>query len=131
MRLGTVYITLAVKEAAMSFLSKLFGSRKSDVCTTTINNPLRIANPRIGFLNLQGPPGAALAAQDRKVLAPLFRDSVFSEGHVPRCEVLFLYCSIEATGRVTGSTAGIRDLTKEAGAYIAVVASENAPDNYR
>jgi len=115
----------------VSFLSKLFGSRGSETRTTTVDNPLRISNPRIGFLNLQGEPGAALAMEDQKVLAPLFRESFLTDGKVPRCEVIFLYCSVDASGRVVGSPAGIRDLTKAAGAYVAVVASENPPNNYK
>jgi hypothetical protein len=53
------------------------------------------------------------------------------ERAVPRCEVFFLYCSLGVDGRVIGSSAGIRELTEAAGAYIAVVASENSPEDYR
>ncbi|HLA70187.1 MAG TPA: hypothetical protein VK624_01670 [Steroidobacteraceae bacterium] len=114
----------------MSLLSKLFGARGSETRTTTVGKPLRISKPRIGFLNLQGEPGASLAMEDRKVLAPPFRESFLTDGAVPRCEVIFLYCNVGADGRVAGSAAGIRDLTEAAGAYVAVVASENPPNNY-
>jgi hypothetical protein len=114
----------------VSFLSKLFGARGSETRTTTVGNPLRVSKPRIGFLNLQGEPGAALATADRTVIAPLFTESFFTDGTVPKCEVIFLYCNVGADGQVVGSQTGIRDLVKVAGAYVAVVASENSASNY-
>jgi hypothetical protein len=114
----------------VSFLSRLFGARGSETRTTTFDNPLRIPKPRIGFINLRGEVGAALATDDRKALAPLFVESFLTDGTVPRCEVIFLYCNVEPNGQVAGASARIRDVAKEAGAYVAVVASENSPDNY-
>jgi hypothetical protein len=90
--------------------------------------PLRILNPSIGFSNLQGASGAALVEADRRVLSSLFKISQSSTGTVPKCEVL--YCAIDAQGKVVGSPTRIRDLIKSAGAYVAVVASENHPDSY-
>jgi hypothetical protein len=114
----------------VSLLSKLFGTSKAETRTTTVGSPLRLAKPKIGFLNLQGESGSSLAVNDRRVLAPLFSESFLTDGAVPRCEVIFIYCSVDAGGRIVGSPAGIRDLTKAAGAYVAVVASENPPDSY-
>jgi hypothetical protein len=39
--------------------------------------------------------------------------------------VLFIYSDIEADGRLVGTTAGLRDLVRDAGARVVVVASEN------
>lgn len=114
----------------MGFLSTLFGSRRSTAQTTTVDRPFRIPSPGIGFLNLQGSSGAALAAADQRVLSPLFKTSHESTDVVPRCEVLFLYCTVDAQGRIEGHSTSIRDLIKQAGAYVAVVASENNPDSY-
>jgi hypothetical protein len=53
-----------------------------------------------------------------------------STSAVPRCDVLFLYCSLDAQGNIVDSPNTIRGLIKDAGAYVAVVASENKPDSY-
>ena len=114
----------------MGFLSNLLGGRKPDTQTTSVDRPFRIPNPSIGFLNLQGPPGAALAEADRQVLSPLFKVAHVVADTIPKCEVLFVYCSVDGQGGVMGSPNGIRDLIKNAGAYVAVVATENRPDAY-
>jgi hypothetical protein len=114
----------------VDFLKKLFGARESSTRTTTVNAPFRIQNPRIGFLNLQGESGTALAEADRRTLSPLFKESHISSDAVPACEVLFIYCTIDAAGKVAASRTGVRDLIGAAGAYVAVVASENCPDAY-
>jgi hypothetical protein len=113
----------------VGFLSRLLGSKRSTQ-TTTFKQPFRIASPRIGFLNLQGGSGESLAEADRAVLAPLFRESHFSTHDVPRCDVLFLYCNVDAGGSIVGAASTVRDLIKSAGAYVAVVASANEPDSY-
>jgi hypothetical protein len=114
----------------MGFLSNLFGGRRPGTQTTTPDRPFRIPNPGIGFLNLQGASGASLAAADHRILSPLFGASHASTDVVPRCEVLFLYCTVDAQGKIQGHSTSIRDLIKSAGAYVAVVASENNPDSY-
>lgn len=114
----------------MGFLSNFFSGSKSSTQNTTVDRPFRIPSPSIGFLNFLGAQGAVLVAADQKVLAPLFRASYESTAIVPKCEVLFLYCTVDARGKVVGSPFGIRQLIKEAGAYVAVVASENVPECY-
>jgi hypothetical protein len=97
---------------------------------TTVHRPFRITNPAIGFLNLQGTQGAVLADADRAVLSPLFKASHLSTDPPPRCEVLFIYCTLDAEGRTVGSESRVGDLIKKAGAYVAIVASENQPNCY-
>jgi hypothetical protein len=113
----------------MGLFSKLFGARKSNL-KTTVDQPFRIQNPSIGFLNLQGAQGAVLAEADQKTLSPLFVASNASTDLVPKCAVLFIYCTVDETGKVVGSSFSVRQLIKEAGAYVAVVASENQPEAY-
>jgi len=84
----------------------------------------------IGFLNLQGAQGTSLLEADRARIAPLFKDSRISNDSIPKCDVLFIYCSLGADGSVAASRIGVRDMIREAGAYVAVVASENDPDSY-
>lgn len=102
---------------------------ESTVQQTTIARPLEIENPAIGFLNLMGDVGAELLEADRNVLSPLFQNCEVSTGATPKCQVLFVYCGLDATGQMAGCQTSLRDLIKEAGAYVAVLASENNPDS--
>jgi hypothetical protein len=113
----------------MNFLSRLFSrGRQSSVQRTTADRPLRIADPVIGFLNHAGPAGALLSQADQRVLSPLFTVLEASEDLPPRCDVLFLYRNINPEG--LPSAPAIRELIKSAGAYVAVIASENSADAY-
>ena len=110
----------------MGIFSKMFGSRVK----TTADHPFVIASPTIGFLNLKGAEGGRLLESDSSVLAPLFPGVANSTQAPPRCQVLFIYCDLDAAGAVPGGHGSVRDLIKAAGAYVAVVASENAPEAY-
>ncbi len=48
----------------------------------------------------------------------------------PTCNVLFLYCHIEANGRIRGYRQGLREIIRDSGADVVVVATANASDNY-
>jgi hypothetical protein len=112
----------------MNILSRLFSrGRQSSVQRTTADRPLRIENPAIGFLNHAGAAGALLSEADQRVLSPLFKVLRTSEDLPPRCDVLFLYRNINPEGP---SMPAIRELIKSAGAYVAVIASENSADAY-
>jgi hypothetical protein len=115
----------------MGLLARLFTGRKAQTRQTTADNPLQISNPRLGFLNLQAESGAELLSTDRRVLLSLFSASEVSDGTPPKCDVLFIYCTLDNYGRIEGSKAKVRDLITSAGAYIAVVASENTSDAYK
>jgi hypothetical protein len=67
-----------------------------------------------------------LVETDRRALGPLFRRTLASTRGVPRCEVLLVYCKLDDAGAVIGSPVGLRELVRQAGAYVAVVASGNA-----
>jgi len=111
----------------MGIFSKIFGGGR---VKTTADHPFVIATPTIGFLNLKGAEGAKLLENDASVLAPLFPRAVNSTQSPPKCQVLFIYCDVEAAGTVQGGPGSVRDLIKDAGAYVAVVASENPPEAY-
>ena len=113
----------------MGFLGNLFGARTPEARRPVVRSS-RIESPSIGFLNLQGPSGAALMEADRTVLSPLFKESKTSSDVVPKCNVLFLYCTFDPQGNVAGSSRRVRDLVKDAGASIAVVAFENTSAAY-
>jgi hypothetical protein len=114
----------------MSLLSRFFGGRTTSV-RTTVDRPLRIQDPTIGFLNLCGEAGAQLLEADRRALGPLFcRTQVTERLPPPQCDVLFIYCSLSTKAEDSGAIASPRNLIKAACAYIAVFASENVPDAY-
>jgi hypothetical protein len=75
--------------------------------------------------NLVGEAANELVARDRADLGPLFHDNVqIGTRDAPKCDVLFLYCALDASGRVSGQPFSMRDAIKAAGARIAVLASE-------
>ena len=109
----------------MGLLSKLFGSSTRSV-RTTVNRPLEIQDPTIGFLNLCGEVGAPLLEADKRALGPLFSQTKVSDRlPPPQCDVLFIYCSLYLQAGASDPIASPRSLIKAAGAYIAVFASEN------
>jgi hypothetical protein len=94
----------------------------------TAASPLVITQPTISFVNLLGPDGAALLADDETTIGPLFRGNVQVEAMpAVRADVLFVYCAIERSGQVVGQALSLRDLIGRSGARVAVVASDIAP----
>src|SRR5262245_19495739 len=88
--------------------------------------PEILSAPIIGFLNLRGESAAAALEADRAVLAPLFRGAVTSTGDKLWCHVLFLYCTLDADGRVIGPKGNtpLRELAKESNARLVILASD-------
>jgi hypothetical protein len=113
----------------LGFLSELFGGGTSTF-TTNVGRPLEIHDRVIGFLNLLGPTGSQLSEADQHVLGPLFKHIQVSDKLPPRCEVLFIYCNLNAQGDASMPSSTPRDLIRAAGAYIAVFASENDSNAY-
>jgi hypothetical protein len=85
-------------DVAMGLLTSLFGSKQT--LRTTANHPLRLKDPTLGFLNLMGESGAALMQTDANVLSPLFGRTLKSSTTVPSCQVLFIYCELDAKGYI-------------------------------
>jgi hypothetical protein len=112
----------------MGFLTSLFGSTRTR--QTTANNPLRLNDPTLGFLNLMGESGEALMEIDANVLSPLFTRTLKSTTTAPSCQVLFIYCELDAEGHIKGHRDMPTDLIKAAQAYVAVIASENSGASY-
>jgi hypothetical protein len=91
--------------------------------------PLVIAEPAIAFLNLCGASCEEIAAQDQQEVGRLFRGKVRkTTAPTPSCDVLFLYCTLEPSGRIAGRSLSLRDLIRDSGAKIAVIASETPPE---
>jgi hypothetical protein len=84
-----------------------------------------IAEPSLGMLNLLGDRAAALVAQDQAELRPIFHDRIeAATSGAPRCDVLFLYCDLDGQVRVLPELIPLRDLVRQAGARVVVLASE-------
>jgi hypothetical protein len=66
-----------------------------------------------------------MAAEDQSALAPFFSSVNESTDTVPTCDVLLIYCDLNADGSVAGTAAKLREISRDAGAVIAIVASEN------
>jgi hypothetical protein len=96
----------------------------------TADDPCVIAEPRIAFLNLLGGEADAFLAQDRAALAPFFASAVVSHDATPNCDVLVLYCSIDPNGRVASSELSLRQMIRDSGAVVALVATDNSGESY-
>jgi hypothetical protein len=91
--------------------------------------PTVIHQPRLGLLNLMGEAATMIYLQDLDNLEDIFFQNVdLGQERVPKCNVLFLYCNIEPSGRIAGQKFSLREVVKSAGAQIVVVASENRPE---
>jgi hypothetical protein len=85
-----------------------------------------IRSPKLGFLNLKGQTAGKLVAEDRAAIEHLFSSVQESASVTPKCDVLFAYCDLAAEGLVSGSSKSLREIIRESGALVVVVASENA-----
>jgi hypothetical protein len=70
-----------------------------------------------------------LVTADRTAVSPFFSAVVESAGTAPSCDVLLVYCDIDEEGKVVGTTLGLREIVRDAGAKVVVVASENTGAN--
>jgi hypothetical protein len=84
-----------------------------------------IASPSLGMLNLLGSAVADAMEKDKSHFSLLFCSIKESYRLVPKCDVLFLYADIDRVGQVKGHGGNLRDLIRESGARIVVVASDN------
>ncbi|MFO0873064.1 MAG: hypothetical protein U0575_03720 [Phycisphaerales bacterium] len=89
-----------------------------------------IENPVLGILNLAGPSGETLLEQDLALIGPLFGTTRRSEGTPPSCDVLLVYCEIVPNGIVKGANRNLRELIRDAGASVVVVAMDHPIDAY-
>ena len=89
-----------------------------------------LSNPKVGLLNLRAENAAELVRLDSAFLARLFEAIEVQDSAVPQCDVLFLYADIAPGGGVTGSVQGLREIIRDSGAKVVVVASANPPDRY-
>jgi hypothetical protein len=89
-----------------------------------------IRSPRFAILNLKGDAAAGIIAEDTAALLPVLGKAEQSASTVPRCDVLFVYCDLEPNGRIPNSANGLREIIRDSGAVVVVVASDNPGDAY-
>jgi len=92
--------------------------------------PTLIEKPILGLLDLSGGAAVADVKADRDALGSLFYSVTESTSWLPKCDVLFVYCHIDDDGAIRGWKSGLRDLIRESGAPIVVLAKENTPVAY-
>jgi hypothetical protein len=87
-----------------------------------------IVRPKVVFLNLAGTSCATIAAEDRALIGEMFGQNVQVTTVPVSCDVLFLYCSLDASGKIVGQRASLRSLIGDCKARVAVIASEVPAD---
>jgi hypothetical protein len=119
----TTYIVVAIAVAVLVILAaRLRGAGRRP---TTV-----IESPSLGVLNLAGNHGEALLAQDLPIIRRHFSETrTAQQGPLP-CDVLLLYCEISRDGAVNNSAFGLRELIRDSGASIVVVATEHPIEAY-
>ncbi|MGZ9274870.1 MAG: hypothetical protein ACXW34_09025 [Nitrospira sp.] len=100
----------------MGIFSKLFGPREVEAT--------------LGILDLSDGSASEMIAADRAVLASLFTGVNTSTKQPPACGVLFVYCTITADGLIPNYRLGLREIIRDSGATVVVVATPNAADSY-
>src|SRR5215210_5298865 len=100
----------------MGLLAKLFGPRR--------------IKATLGILDLSGGAASEVAAVDRGALAAVFDQVSTSTHQPPSCGVPFIYCTVETDGRMRGSKLGLREIIRDSGATVVVVATPNPAGHY-
>ena len=89
-----------------------------------------ISNPVLGVLNLIGPSAETDLKADLEQLTQYFSEVRQAYDVPPSCDVLLLYCNINSAGVVIGSTQRLGEIIRDAGAVVAVVATNNDAEDY-
>jgi hypothetical protein len=83
----------------------------------------------LGQAVFAGHGDSACVEEDRRALEALFEKVVVTRDAAPACGVLFLYATIDERGAVVGSPTGLRDIIRDSGAWVVVVAHPNPPEH--
>jgi len=63
-------------------------------------------------------------------IGPLFRQVSESTQQPPSCNLLLLYCAFENDGSIVRYPLGLREIIRDSGAAVVVVASQNSGESY-
>jgi hypothetical protein len=89
-----------------------------------------VSAPRLGILDLCGEEAEAMIQSDATILKPLFADMQKVDLSAPTCDVLFLYAKIKDDGALVGASRSLREIIRDSGAKLVVVASPNSSRSY-
>jgi len=89
-----------------------------------------LPSPKVGILNVAGEYGKGLIEADLALLTGAFVRVEVLERSVPKCDVLFLYGRLTAAGAVEGLGQGLREVIRDSGAKVVIVALENPVEHY-
>jgi hypothetical protein len=122
--------TLLVLGAALAvfFAIRLSGSRPRE--TSQRPPTIVITAPTLGILNIAGGDALSAVEADRRAFGDLFSSVTEATDAPPRCDVLLVYCQIGVDGRLKNTTSSLREVIRDSGAKIVVVASGNQADAY-
>ncbi|THD42804.1 MAG: hypothetical protein E7774_14180, partial [Bradyrhizobium sp.] len=85
---------------------------------------------KIAFVNMAGAISAAIAADDYATIGEIFGPNArAADGPVP-CDVLFLYCNFEPSGKIAGCDRSLSDLIRDCGATVVVIAWAEPADYF-
>lgn len=90
----------------------------------------RIPAHTLGIHDLSGGAAEPLMEADRAALAPLFRRVSESSDAPPRSTLLLVYCTIGADGGILNSPRTLREIIRDAGAPVVIVATPNPRRRY-
>ena len=116
-------MTYANCDKNVSILQRIFGRERRSATWV-------IDSPKFGIINLKGDAADSIIFQDTCSLSPVLGQPITSVGNVPQCNVLFLYCDVGLDGNILGSKVGLREVIRDSGASVVVVASENEGNAY-
>jgi hypothetical protein len=91
---------------------------------------LYIPEPSLGLLDLSQGQNTEDLAEDKAMLEPLFSSVTTSSAEIPKCDVLFVYGTVDKDGNIVGSTRNLATAIRESWANIAVVATGNKTESY-
>jgi hypothetical protein len=117
----------------MSFFKKFLSKGEPQKVVnrhTTFDHPFVIFSPKLGILNLIGESANPLVNEDKNGLSPLFPSLIEAKNSTPVCDVLLLYCLIDANGNLIGSNKSLRELIFDSQAPIVLIASPNSGNTY-
>lgn len=90
----------------------------------------RVPAHTLGLHDLSGGVAEPLLAADRAALAPLFHRVSESSDAPPRSTLLLVYCTIGADGGILNSPRTLREIIRDAGAPVVIVATPNPRRRY-
>jgi hypothetical protein len=90
----------------------------------------RIENPTIGFFDITAGKASREISEDKNAVASLFTASTDSSTFAPKCDVLYIYCRIEDDGNIESSSQSLREIIRDSGPSVVVVATENSAAAY-